>query len=68
MVVLAWFIFLVPCVIVAYWVGRAHRLNKIIEREPERVLYDTTTGEVIEPEAPEWQRAMRQGNVVSFVP
>jgi hypothetical protein len=68
MIVLAWFLFLIPCVIVAYWVGRAARLNRTIEREPERVLYNPGTGEVLEPDSPEWRQAMRQGNVVSFIP
>ena len=68
MIVIAFFLFLVPFVFVAYWLGRAARLNRAIRTEPERVLVDPDTGEVLEPGTPDWDRAMRQGKVVSFIP
>jgi hypothetical protein len=68
MVIILWFVFAAVVAFVAYWLGRGVRLNRVIRDEPERVLYDPASGEILEPDTEEWRRAMRQGNVVSFIP
>lgn len=68
MVIIVWFVFAAVVAVVSYWVGRGVRLNRAIRQEPERTLVNMDSGEVIEPHTPEWDRAMRQGKVVSFIP
>jgi hypothetical protein len=53
--------------LVCYQIGRARRLNQAIRDNPDKVLVNRETGEVVEPHTPEWNAAMRQGNVVTFL-
>jgi len=48
---------------VCYWLGRGRRLNQAIKHNPEDVLYNEDTGEVVEPGTRAYANALKYGRV-----
>jgi hypothetical protein len=63
MIVISCLVFAAVVGTVCYWLGRAARLNHAIRTNPDEVLYNVDTGEVLEPGTAAHAYALQYGKI-----